>query len=327
MVSAGIFLCGCARDAAEQEAVVASAAGRVLTVREVEARANNVALLIAHRDGSTNRAARIRELYRSGYAKHWVEDAALATAAEAAKVAPTEAQLETARQNAWANFKAKGDRGYSDLLAIPGFDREFWEAEVRGAALRSAMKDYWVANFLPEAPAGYAEGVIGQILARNAELAVTNRLQYAKATNVWQKIVGGGDFVTVAKAETELPDEIEDDCEWAVLDDRFLAEEPALRAWVKAAKPGDVSPPLAADGGVLIVRFDRLEEEDCVALSRVYIRLADVRPPARKAEIEAEWRRREGDALFARKLAELVSAAKPVINEVFEAGKKEREAK
>lgn len=304
------------------ESVVASAAGRDLTVREVEARANNIALLMAHREGSTNRMERIRAVFRRGYAKKWVEDVALAAAAEAEKVAPTDAQLETARKNAWANFKAKGDKEYADLLAIPGFNREFWEAEVRSAATREAMKKHWLAKFPPEVPAGYAEGVIAKIQARNAELAVTNQLQFAKATNVWQKIVAGADFVTVAKAETELQEEVEDDCEWAVLDERFLSEEPALHKWVKSAKPGDVSPPIKADGGVLVVRLDRLDGDDGFALSRIYVRLADVRPPAGKAAIEADYCRREGETFFNSKLAELVTAAQPIFNEVYESENK-----
>ena len=324
-----LFAAGCEKSPTDAvspgsgaDVVVASAAGRSLTLREVEARANNIALLIAHRDGSTNRMARIREIFRRGYAKKWVEDAALLVAAAAEKVVPTDDQLETARKNAWANFKANGDKGYSDLLAIPGFDCKLWETEVRNEARRSAMKGHWISKSRIKVPAGYAEGVIQKILARNAELAVTNRLQHAKATNVWQKIVAGADFVTVAKAATELPEEVEDDCEWAVLDHRFLSEEPALHKWVKAAKPGDVSPPIRADGGLLIVRLDRLESEDAVALSRIYIRLADVRPPAGKAAIEADYRRREGEVLFKRKLAELVAAAKPVFNDVFKSENK-----
>lgn len=296
------------------DVVVASAAGCNLTLREVESRANNVALLVAHRDGSTNRMERIRGAFRRGYAKKWVEDAALIAAAEAEKVTPSEAQLEVCRQNAWANFRAKGDKKYADMLAIPGFDRELWETEVQIEAMRAAMKEHWLAKFPPVVPADFADGVIAKILARNAELAVTNQVQYAKATNVWQKIVAGADFVAVAKAETELREEVEDDCEWAVLDDRFLAEEPVLCKWVKAAKPGDISPPILADGGILVVRLDRLEADEGFALSRIYIHLADVRPPASKAEIEADYRRREGEALFARKLAELVALAKPTFN-------------
>lgn len=302
--------------------VVASAVGQNLTVREVEVRANNIALLMAHREGSTNRMERIRGVFRRGYAKKWVEDVALAAVAKEEKVEPTEEQLEAARMNAWANFKANGDKAYADLLSIPGFDREFWESEVRSSAMRAAMKEHWLERFPPDVPTGYAEGVVAKIQAMNAEFAVTNQMQYAKATNAWQKIVAGADFVTVAKAETELQEEVEDDCEWAVLDDRFLSDEKALHEWVKSAKPGEVSPPIKADGGVLVVRLDRKEGDDGYALSRIYIHLADVRPPAAKAEIEADYRRREGESLFNRKLAELVTAAQPVFKDAYVSGSK-----
>ena len=126
----------------------------------------------------------------------------------------------------------------------------------------------------------------------------------------------------MAKAETELQEEVEDDCEWAVLDERFLSEEPALHKWVKSAKPGDVSPPIKADGGVLVVRLDRLDGDDGFALSRIYVRLADVRPPAGKAAIEADYCRREGETFFNSKLAELVTAAQPIFNEVYESENK-----
>ena len=93
---------GCEKSAPEAaggdaELVVAAVEGRQLTMREVSARANNIALLVAHRDGNLNRMEKIRSTFVRGYAERWVEDTVLAAEAVRAQVEPGEDRLATCR--------------------------------------------------------------------------------------------------------------------------------------------------------------------------------------------------------------------------------------
>lgn len=303
---------GCSR---EQRDVLVSVCGVELTRAELNARAENIAALLVHKSVKTD-AAKIKAEFCKGYAPYWVEDAVLADAAKADGVVPSTNELARCRQNAFQNFRAKGDKSYEDLMMkLPGFNRELWEAQVRSEALRQAMKDHWARKFPANLPPSYADDVIRKINEENAAFAISNRLQWAKATNVWEKLKAGADFAQTARVHSELEEEAADDGDWAVVDAKFLSDEPKLLKWLKQAKPGEFSPPIAADNGVMIARLDGLEEDDGFAVSRIFFHLASILPPAGKEAIVAAAERKYVDDLFARKLAELVKAAKPVYSE------------
>lgn len=308
---------GCSQEPSEASRVVASVSGKTLTAGELNARASNVALLFCHKSGSTNAYEKIFSTFSRAYAKVWVEDMVLADAAARDGVEPSDDLLAKYRNQAFRNFKAKGDRSFADLLALPGFDADLMEKQVRSEALRLTMKEHWAKLFPAEIPATYADDVIRKINGQNAAFATTNRLQWAKATNVWEKLKSGADFGKTARAHTELNEEAADNGEWAVVDAKFLADDPKLLKWLKQAKPGEFSPPLAADNGIMIARLDRLEEDEGFAVSRIFFHLAKIRPPAPAAEIVVAARRRHADDLFARKLAELVEGARPVYSQEF----------
>lgn len=302
---------GCSR---ERQDVLVSVGSVELTRAELNARAENIAALLVHKSAKTD-AAKIKAEFCKGYAQYWVEDTVLANAAKADGVVPSTNELARCRKGAFLNFRAKGDKSYEDLMKLPGFNRELWEAQVRSEALRLAMKDHWARKFPANLPPSYADDVIRKINEENAAFAISNRLQWAKATNVWEKLKQGADFGQTARAHSELTDEAADDGDWAVVDAKFLSDEPKLLKWLKQAKPGEFSPPIAADNGVMIARLDGLEEDDGFAVSRIFFHLASILPPAGKEAIVAAAERKYVDDLFARKLAELVKAAKPVYSE------------
>ena len=305
------LLSGCSENLSHDEAVV-SVADKVLTVREVNRRAANIAALYAHKTGKSDAGEKVRAVFSKGYAKFWVEDTVLGVAAEKAGVVPSTNAIAECRRNAYLNFRAKGDRSYEDLMKLSGFHRELWEAQVWSEALRPAMRDYWAREFPTNLPPSYADDIIRKINEENAVFAISNRLQWAKATNVWEKLKAGADFGKTARAHSELEEEAADEGDWAVVDAKFLSDEPKLLKWLKAAKPGEFSPPIAADNGVMIARLNRLEEEDGFNISRIFFHLASILPPAGKDEIVAEAERAYAEKLFIRKLAEAVKNANPI---------------
>ena len=308
---------GCSRECLKASRIVASVSGKTLKMCELNARASNVALLYCHKSGSTNAYEKIRSAFSRGYAKVWVEDMVLADAAAKDGVEPSVDLLAKYRNQAFQNFKAKGDKSFADLLVLPGFDADLMEKQVRSEALRVTMKEHWAKLSPANLPSTYADDTIRKISEQNAAFAISNRLQWAKATNVWEQLKSGADFGKTARAHTELNEEAADNGEWAVVDAKFLSEEPKLLKWLKAAKPGEFSPPLAADNGVMIAHLDHLEEEEGFAVSRIFFHLAEIRPPAPAAEIVAAAQRKHAEALFVRKLAELVEGAKAVYSQEF----------
>ena len=301
---------GCSREQ-NSKGALASVCGRCLTLSELDARARNVAVLFGHKSDSTNGLDRLTEAFKRGYASYWVEDTVLAAAAEAAGVEPATNDIARCRRNAFINFRSKKDRGYEDLLKIEGLDRRYWDDQIRAEALRSTMERYWSEQEPTNLPPDYAAGQVRKMEEWNQVMAETNRIQYAKATNVWERLRGGLDFREAAKKYTELDEEREDDGEWAVVDEKFLSDEPKLLAWLKSAKPGEYSAPISADNGVMIARLDEIAEDEGLAVSRIFFRLGRVLTPAPDEEIVAAAKERYAKELFKRKLAELVRSAKP----------------
>lgn len=309
-VAIAVLVCGCSRD---RSPVVAEVNGHVLRESEVNARATNIAALFLHKTGKVRNLEQIKSQFRKGYPKIWVEDRVLEDAAKAAGVEVPADFVEKCRNAAFRNFKAKGDTGYEDLMGLSGFTRSLWEDQVLSEARRMAMKDYWVKQEPANLPPDYADKVIADIRKWNVDMAKTNALQFARATNVWEKLKAGADFVKTARLNTEATEEIEDNCEWGTIDDKFLADEPALMKQLKSMKPGEFSPPVDGDGGILIVRLDSFADDDGYNVSRIFFRKGNVQTPAPKAEIVATAVRNHEKNLFKRKLQELVDRAKITI--------------
>ncbi len=304
----GFAAWGCSREQAPSD-IVSSVCGQVLTASEIESRAQNIVILFGHKRGSTNGLDRLRETFRNGYASYWVEDMVLAAAARESGVEPGTNELASCQRQAFANFRTKNDRSYDDLMKLEGLNRRYWDDQVRAEALRATMERYWAEQTPTNLPPDYADQQIRLMEQWNLAMVETNRLQFAKATNIWQRICRGMDFSSAAKEFSEIEEERADAGEWAVVDAKFLSDEPTLLAWLKAAKPGDISPPIASDNGVVIARLDSLEQDEGFSVSRIYFRLGRFLYPAPKDEIVDAAKKEYAKNLFKRKLAELVAAA------------------
>ena len=106
LLTAGVLVvvvCGCSRDGTP---VVAKVNGYVLRESEVNARATNIAALFLHKTGKIDNLEKIKETFRKGYAKVWVEDRVLEDAAKAAGVEIPEETIKKCQMAAFRNFKA-----------------------------------------------------------------------------------------------------------------------------------------------------------------------------------------------------------------------------
>lgn len=315
----GLVAAGCSPSSDPAGAkVVARVNGHVLTEGELEARANNIVALHLHKQPKLGerRQASLRSAFRKGYAKVWVEDRVLEDYAAREKIVLDPEAVAKFQQAAFRNFKAAGDTGYSDLLEVNGLDRRCWEDEVRAEVRRERLERHWAEIHPTNLPPTYADEEIARMEAWNARMALTNAIVHARATNVWEKLKAGADFVQTAKAFTELTDEIADDCEWGAIDAKFLSDEPELHRALKLMRPGEFTAPVEADGGLLIVRLDKVEpEEEVYTLSRIFFRMPRFLTPAPKDVIVKAAYDRYARRLFKARLAELVASAEVVLAE------------
>lgn len=319
---------GCSRDGRQE--VVASVNGAVLSRAELNVRAENIVALYAHKLGekaTTNFLGKVRSTFLCGYAKVWTEARVLENYAKAEGIVVSNELIAACQRAAFSNFKAKGDRKYENLLAIKGLDRSLWNDQILSEARQRAVREYLSAAQPVTVPSDYAAGVIARLKAWNESMVLTNAIQYAKATNAWQRLRSGEDFAAVAKACTEISDEAEEGGDWLTVDAKFLDDSPKLVAALRKIKVGDFTPPVEGDNGLMIARIDGIDDEGAWTLSRIFFHLGLFQYPASEAEITAARVRALENEQFDRFLAGLVAAADVVIYENREQDKEKEKGK
>lgn len=297
----------------QDDEVVCQVRNHILRAGELERRAGNVVLAFAHRAGSrwtTNQQVKIVASFKKGYASIWVEDRLIEDELRSLGVEVPQELVTKMESRAFANFKAKGDKRYEDLLSIPGLDAALWADQVLSEARREALRDQWAKIEPARLSPTYADDEIAKMKAYNARMAITNVAIYARATNTWQRLKAGADFESLGRAVTEIEQDREEGLEWTTLTAEELKEEPVLGAALKGLKAGQFTPPVEADNGLLIARVDDFNAENgSYELSRIFFCLPMFLTPASKAEIVAAAEREYAEDLFKKKLSELVQAA------------------
>ena len=140
-----------------------------------------------------------------------------------------------------------------------------------------------------------------QIKKANERAAATNELVFAKATNVWQKIVAKELTFEEAASKYSEDEYIQDGCEWGTFTHDQLADEAAVLALLPTIKPGDITPPVESDGGLAILRREEDDNDKTYSFSRVFFRLPYFFDEETPEQARAELRER--------KTAELIQAA------------------
>ena len=138
--------------------------------------------------------------------------------------------------------------------------------------------------------------------------AATNALIYARATNVWNEIRRGADFASMAVRWSE--DDDPSSCEWGAFPLVALADSPELQRILPEMSPGDVTPPVEGDNGLVVVRLvdvDRNADPVSYCLDRIFFKLPECVPTISRDELAeeiAEERRRSKLAAILRSVRE-----------------------
>ena len=144
--------------------------------------------------------------------------------------------------------------------------------------------------------------------------AATNRLAYAKATNVWMRIKAGEDFAALADKESEDPDRQPGgalgECERVDFD-----SDPGYWEKVSVLKAGEVSDIITTDVGIEIVKAltalapSEATGSPAMKLARIYIRRPMFHAKMTRDEIRAELESQARQDVASRSFAEVASNA------------------
>ena len=284
-------------------AVLAKVNGKVLTKAEIELRLKVCEKLRQHRQPAMadKEKASFRRTFRMAAPRQFVSEVLVSDYAAAAGVTNTVEVLGLFRDRAYRAFRKGADRSFDDLKKIRGLDGAALEAQVAAEALVESVTQHLVAAEPLVLSPTYAEDEIRMMLEYNERMMLTNALVFARATNTWERLKKGEDFLTVGKEMTEIPEERDDDLEWGTFELTDFNDTPAFKAAVASLKDGAYTPPLAADNGVVIARLNlRDTDDDTVELSRIYFRLPVMMNPAPKEEIVAAAHKKHAAGLYAK---------------------------
>lgn len=132
-----------------------------------------------------------------------------------------------------------------------------------------------------------------KIQQANSIAVMTNAVIFAKATNVWERIVANELSFEEAALKFSEDEYIREGCDWGCFTRDQLEGEDAVLALLPTIKAGDITPPIESDGGVSILRKDEDDNEKTYSFSRVFFKLPyfyeeETREQARAALAEHE---------------------------------------
>lgn len=173
--------------------------------------------------------------------------------------------VRSKKLNRWHNL--------DDLKYMLGRNAAILDDEVRARADYIAVTNHILTTHPPVVTDEAITNRLQFIRVLNNRAASTNALVYARATNVWQKIVGKE--LTFEQAATNFSEDVYLDmgCEWGSFGLDQLADDPAVLEVLPKLKVGDITAPLPSDCGLAILRLDDIEDDKTYTFSRVFFRL------------------------------------------------------
>ena len=308
------------------DAVVVSVNGHKLMESELRAK---VAMMIAVRRLSGKEAKgeqykQVKRTLRKSYPKVYVQQRILADYAASEKVEVSKETLKKCREQAISGIKGV-KRGYKGVLAKLGRHAAAFDDHVRGEALSLEVRKHILEANATNFPPEYVRQKCADVKAYNARMALTNAVIYARATNVWEQLKAGADFQEMVEKYTEIKYEIADKGEWGTLGLQQMEQDPELAKCALSLKPGEFSPPIEADNGLMIARLDRKDAvKGDYTFSRIYFRLPLMIEEADEKEMLKLLKKEHDARVLQKTLKELESAAKI---EYFNRKQNEKEGK
>ena len=267
--------------ALSNDTVVVSIDGKNLTRGEILARGKTVLLLNMNKARKTKIKKReIKALERYCKSAAWKEIAKAAVAryvTDKGLEVPQDAIRRATRkfelQYGARSRKLKRMHNLADLKYMLGKNAFRADEMIMDTALFEVMTNDVVKNANIAITDEMIMERLAQIKEANKRAAATNDLVFAKATNVWSRIVSGELEFGKAAAEFSEDEYIGEGCEWGTFTRDQLDGEDAVLALLPTLKTGDITPPVESDGGVAILRRDEDDSDKTYSFSRIFFRL------------------------------------------------------
>lgn len=256
-------------------------------------------------------------------------DCAVREFAEANGIKAGKREIDLMRSRAMQSAK-------QGFLSWPSFARKLTETErktlnerIQIEALTESVRQWHAKN----KPAKVTNEELAQFRSRqrsyNKMAAATNDFTFAQATNIWRDIQGGRLAFEDAVQRYSNAESDSETGEWGDFAWEYFKDEPVLRSAIEKLDPGQISPPVEGDNGLMIIRLDdkRTEGngETVYTLSRVFFHLPEFYPELDDATFAKEIREARQNRLFndfVTELSKKKSATYPNGEQIFENAKR-----
>ena len=319
-----VALAGCsdngqsAAESADDKTIVKKPAKNrvVITVNGRELRQTNLAervemfvkvSTLANPKMTLNDLQRLRKKIKAIMPKMFKREVVFEDFLKSEKLTVAPETLEKAKKGIVASFK--GRLTYDGLRrkvgpALAGILDGFAASQATEITVRRRILEKNPLELAPD----YAEKQLALIAKYNAEMSLTNAIVYARATNTWEKLKSGADFRAVAREFSEVPREAREGGDWGTLGLQQLEPDEDLAKWAQQLQPGEFSPPIEGDNGLMILRVDSKKGED-YALSRIYFRLPMFKEVVSKEELLKLKKQQHDRAVLDKEIKALLKSA------------------
>lgn len=223
---------------------------------------------------------------------------ALMKYAETNGISVAESDLSTCRFNMQCSCRQDMISYASFLQNFNEKERAYLENRVTNEATVAAVRRDYLGKLSLKPTKEEVDKVIKRIVDYNRSALATNRLVWARATNIWHEVRSGEGFGDYANQYSEDENEPENG-EWGEFKLGELKDDGRLAEVVANLKPGEVSEPIEADNGICILKLNAINapegETNMLAitsadttydLSRIFLRLPVVYESASREVVE-----------------------------------------
>lgn len=250
---------------------------------------------------------KLRRKLRSTLPRMFVREVAFDEFVKANKVKVDESAIERARKSLMTAIGNRKPPKFESIRRKVGPLAGVLDGMVRAQATEGAVRQHILAKNPLQLPPNYVAEQMARIKAYNAEMSLTNAMVFARATNVWEKLKAGADFKQMARQFSEVPKEAQEGGEWGNLGLQQLEPDEDLVNWAQKLQPGEFSPPIDGDNGLMIMKIDSKKGDD-YAISRIYFRLPMFQQEVSEEELLKLKRQQHERAVLEKAIKAIVDA-------------------
>ena len=195
-----------------------------------------------------------------------------------------------------------------------GDARKELDAEIARMALQAAVRE----KHFKDSPVTVTDEETADcqkwIARYNERAAQTNAVIWANASNIWQQIVSKKITFEDAANRYNQDESEPENGEWAAFTLDGFNDEPELKRRIEAMTPGEITPPIEGDNGMMILKLVEIERqanggEPRYVLARIFFRLPEFYETVGNEELKGEMLKTKSNKQFVKFVEGLIKAA------------------